>query len=102
MQNGPMTGFVAAVFALVAAGGAPAQQAGNSWKPDGNVEFVVGAGAGGENDRIARAIQHVLTNGRQVDSMTVLNKPGAAQIIEICYLSGKNSSATELRFTAGQ
>ena len=101
MQNGPMTGFVAAVFALVAAGGAPAQQAGNSWKPDGNVEFVVGAGAGGENDRIARAIQHVLTNGRQVDSMTVLNKPGAAQTIAIGYLAGKKGDANEIGLASG-
>jgi tripartite-type tricarboxylate transporter receptor subunit TctC len=39
---------------FVAAGPATvhAQQAG--WKPEANVEFVVGAGAGGENDRIAR------------------------------------------------
>src|SRR5712672_1398357 len=99
MQNGPMTGFVAAVFALVAAGGAPAQQAGNSWKPDGNVEFVVGAG--GENDRIARAIQHVLTNGREVDSMTVLNKPGAAQTIAISYLAGKKGDANEIGLASG-
>src|SRR5260221_557366 len=101
MQNGPMTGFVAAVFALVAAGGAPAQQAGNSWKPDGNVEFVVGAGAGGENDPIARAIQHVLTNGRQVDSMTGLNKPGAAQTIAIGYLAGKKGDANEIGLPSG-
>src|SRR6202030_1168853 len=32
-----------------------------AWHPAGNVEFFVGAGAGGENDRIARAIQRVLT-----------------------------------------
>ena len=101
MQNGPMTGFVAAVFALVAAGGAQAQQAGNLWKPDGNVEFVVGAGAGGENDRIARAIQHVLTNGRLVESMTVLNKPGAAQTIAIGYLAGKKGDANEIGLASG-
>ena len=98
MQNGPMTGFVAAVFALVAAGSAPAQQAG---KPDGNVEFVVGAGAGGEIDRIARAIQHVLTNGRLVESMTVLNKPGAAQTIAIGYLAGKKGDANEIGLASG-
>src|SRR5580693_10393020 len=49
-----------------------------AWHPVGNVEFFVGAGAGGENDRIARAIQRVLTKEHLVDSMTVLNKPGAA------------------------
>ena len=38
-----------------------------AWKPEGNVEFVVGAGAGGENDRIARAIQHVLLKEKLVE-----------------------------------
>src|SRR6266852_1006443 len=101
MQNGQMTGFVAAVFALVAAGGAPAQQANTSWKPDGNVEFVVGAGAGGENDRIARAIQHALTKERLVDSMTVLNRPGAAQTIAMTYLAGKKGDANEIGLASG-
>jgi tripartite-type tricarboxylate transporter receptor subunit TctC len=48
----------AALFLLAV--GLTASHAQPAWKPEGNVEFVVGAGAGGENDRIARAIQHVL------------------------------------------
>src|SRR6185437_6677843 len=67
--------------ALSGAGAARAQSAAAAWKPTGNVEFVVGAGAGGENDRIARAIQRVLTKEHLVDTMTVLNRPGAGQII---------------------
>lgn len=83
---------VAAVFG-------PAQAQG--WKPTGNVEFVVGAGAGGENDRIARAIQHALTKEHLVDSMTVLNKPGAAQTIAINYLAGKKGDANTIGLASG-
>src|SRR5262249_28651676 len=80
---------------------APAQQPGPSWKPDGNVEFVVGAGAGGENDRIARAIQRALGNAHLVDSMTVLNKPGAAQTIAINYLASRKGDAHEIGLASG-
>jgi putative tricarboxylic transport membrane protein len=81
--------------------GARAQQPAGAWKPVGNVEFVVGAGAGGENDRIARAIQRVLTKEHMVDSMTVLNKPGAGQIIAMNYLAGKGGDANEIGLASG-
>jgi putative tricarboxylic transport membrane protein len=81
--------------------GAQAQQSGAAWKPVGNVEFVVGAGAGGENDRIARAIQRALTREHLVDSMTVLNKPGAGQIIAMNYLAGKNGDGNEIGLASG-
>ena len=71
------------------------------WAPDGNVEFVVGAGAGGENDRIARAIQHALTKEHLVHSMTVLNRPGAAQTIAISYLAGKKGDANAIGLASG-
>jgi tripartite-type tricarboxylate transporter receptor subunit TctC len=45
-----------------------------AWHPVGNVEFFVGAGASGENYRIARAIQRVLTKENLVDSMMVLSR----------------------------
>jgi putative tricarboxylic transport membrane protein len=70
-------------------------------EPEGNVEFVVGAGAGGENDRIARAIQHVLTKEHLVDSMTVLNRPGAAQTIAINYLASKKGDANVIGLASG-
>jgi len=101
MQNRPMTALVAAILALVSVPGAQAQQTGGSWKPEGNVEFVVGAGAGGENDRIARAIQHVLTKEHLVDSMTVLNRPGAAQTIAINYLASKKGDANVIGLASG-
>src|SRR5712692_10180394 len=101
MQYRRMMALVAALLALTAAGGAQAQHAGGSWKPDGNVEFIVGAGAGGENDRIARAISHALTNEHLVDSMTVLNRPGAAQTIAINYLAGKKGDANAIGLASG-
>lgn len=87
--------------ALSGAGAARAQSAAAAWKPTGNVEFVVGAGAGGENDRIARAIQRVLTKEHLVDSMTVLNRPGAGQIIAMNYLAGKKGDANEIGLASG-
>jgi putative tricarboxylic transport membrane protein len=101
MQNRPMTALAAAILALVSVPGAQAQQTGGSWKPEGNVEFFVGAGAGGENDRIARAIQHVLTKEHLVDSMTVLNRPGAAQTIAINYLASKKGDANVIGLASG-
>jgi tripartite-type tricarboxylate transporter receptor subunit TctC len=54
MQTKRATLFaMAAVLIAGAPASAQTQPASGSWKPDGNVEFVVGAGAGGENDRIA-------------------------------------------------
>src|SRR5262245_23649666 len=91
-----------AIAVLTGAGvGVLAQKPGNTWKPEGNVEFVVGAGAGGENDRIARAIAHVLTNEHRVDSITVLNRPGATQTIAIGYLAGKKGDANALGLASG-
>jgi putative tricarboxylic transport membrane protein len=99
MGRGPIIG-ICTLLALAA--GATAGQAGEvSWRPEGNVEFVVGAGAGGENDRIARAIQQALLKEKLVDSMTVLNKPGAAQTIAINYLAQKKGDGNEIGLASG-
>jgi putative tricarboxylic transport membrane protein len=94
-----------AIILMTCAGGrAQAEPSGSpsiSWRPEGNVEFVVGAGAGGENDRIARAIQNVLTKERLVDTMTVLNRPGAAQTIAINYLAGKKGDPHVIGLASG-
>ena len=102
MQLRRLTALTTAIIVLAGAAiGAQAQKAGDSWAPDGNVEFVVGAGAGGENDRIARAIQHALTKEHLVDSMTVLNRPGAAQTIAINYLARKKGDANAIGLASG-
>jgi len=94
------TATAVAIVALLGPGrDAYAQPA--AWRPTGNVEFLVGAGAGGENDRIARAIQRVLTKEHLVDSMSVLNKPGAAQIIAMTDLSRKEGDGNEIGLASG-
>src|SRR6202171_6094596 len=45
---------------------AHAQPAPAAWHPVGNVEFFVGAGAGGENDRNRRPIPRALRHGSLV------------------------------------
>jgi putative tricarboxylic transport membrane protein len=102
MRMGRATALAVGFIALFSAvPGVNAQQAGSGWRPTGNVEFVVGAGAGGENDRIARAIQRALTQEHLVDSMTVLNKPGAGQIIAMNYLASKSGDANEIGLASG-
>jgi len=95
---GRVAAAAAAALAIVAV---HSQAAAAPWKPDGNVEFVVGAGAGGENDRIARAIQRVLVKEHLVDSMTVLNRPGAAQVIALNYLASRKGDANEIGLASG-
>jgi putative tricarboxylic transport membrane protein len=92
---------VAVAALLTFSGVAVAQQPAAGWKPEGNVEFVVGAGPGGENDRIARAIQRVLTKEHLVDSMTVLNRPGAGQIVAMNYFAGKKGDANTIGLVSG-
>jgi putative tricarboxylic transport membrane protein len=99
MDRRPIIG-ICTLLAL-AAGSAAGHAGEASWRPEGNVEFVVGAGAGGENDRIARAIQQALLKEKLVDSMTVLNKPGAAQTIAINYLAQKKGDGNEIGLASG-
>ena len=62
---------------------------------------MVGAGAGGENDRIARAIEHALSREHLVESMTVLNRPGATQTIAINYLASKKGDTHTIGLASG-
>lgn len=87
---------LALLVAGLSAGFAHGQPA--DWKPDRNVEFVVGAAAGGANDRIGRSIQNALQANRLIPgSMSVVNKPGGGQTIAMGYL---NSHAGNPHFLA--
>ena len=59
-----------------------------AWKPERNVEVVVGVSAGGGMDKIARMAQRVLQSQRLVaTSSTVVNKPGGGGTIALNYLN---------------
>ena len=58
------------------------------WKPRKAVEIVVGAQAGGANDRMGRVLQKILTdtNALPVPAL-VVNKPGQGQALSVAYLN---------------
>jgi putative tricarboxylic transport membrane protein len=59
-----------------------------AWTPARNVEIVVGAGAGGGNDRTARAIQRVIQDRKLVQTgILIINRPGAGGGIAQGYLN---------------
>ncbi len=59
-----------------------------AWKPQKNVELVVGAQAGGANDRMGRILQKILTEHSSAPiSMTVMNKPGQGQSVGVAYVN---------------
>ena len=64
------------------------QAADPGWKPQKNVEIVVGAQAAGANDRAGRLLQKILTEtGAVPGSMTVVNKPGQGQSLAVAYVN---------------
>ncbi len=74
---------VAAAFAF----SAPGAHAQSAWKPEKNVEIVVGAAVGGGTDLTSRVAQKIIQDMRLVDSSTVVNKPGGGQTIAWAYLN---------------
>ena len=75
--------------ALVPCSGAASLQAADaSWKPRKAVEIVVGAQAGGANDRTGRMLQKILTDTNAVPvPLTVMNKPGQGQSLSVAYVN---------------
>jgi putative tricarboxylic transport membrane protein len=78
-------GFVITLAGLV--GSSAAAAAAPAWQPQNRVEFVVGAGAGGGNDNIARTIQTLMQQNNYVPvPITVVNKPGGGGAIALAYI----------------
>ncbi|MES2563329.1 MAG: tripartite tricarboxylate transporter substrate binding protein [Pseudomonadota bacterium] len=68
--------------ALLLAAGAP------DWRPDKRIEVVVPSGAGGGNDRLVRIIQKTVQERKLAEAViTIVNKPGAGQVVGIAYLN---------------
>jgi putative tricarboxylic transport membrane protein len=72
-----------------------------SWKPERNVEIVVGVSAGGGIDRTARLIQKILQDRQLIDATsTVVNKPGGGGTIAFAYLNQRQGDAHVWEITA--
>jgi putative tricarboxylic transport membrane protein len=68
---------------LVITGGACAQ-----WRPEKNVEIIVGTGPGGGQDKTARTLNRLLVDKRLLDvPVTVANKPGGGGAVGWAYLN---------------
>ena len=60
----------------------------SAWRPDRNIEIVVGASPGGSGDRTARLLQNILTGQKLINvSTTILNKAGGGGTISRVYLN---------------
>jgi putative tricarboxylic transport membrane protein len=60
----------------------------SAWKPQKNVEIVVGTAPGGGQDLAARAVQRLMQEKRLIDvSSVVVNKAGAGRSLGFMYLN---------------
>ena len=80
--------IVAAAVAALAMAGGPAKSLAAEWQPDKIVEFVIGAGAGGSQDKTVRTLHKIIQGKGLVNATTtVVNKPGAGGSIALTYLT---------------
>jgi putative tricarboxylic transport membrane protein len=84
-----MSAFARTLAAVIALSPVAATAAGGTdWKPEKRVEIVIPSAPGGGNDRIVRIIQKVVQERKLTDAvLTVMNKPGAGQVVGITYLN---------------
>lgn len=79
-----LTGLLAVL--LMAHVDVHAQQGG--WKPDRNVEIIVGTAPGAAPDKTARLIQRLWQSQRIYEGpLTIMNKPGGGNVIAWSYLN---------------
>ncbi len=78
--------LVGALVSIVLSGAVSAQTA--AWKPEKNVEIVVGTSPGGGQDTSARLVQRIIQDKRLTEVPTaVVNKPGGGSSIGYAYLN---------------
>jgi putative tricarboxylic transport membrane protein len=72
------------------------------WKPERNVEFVIGTGPGGVFDSTARRVQRIWKETGIVGANTlVVNKPGAGQSLAQAYLNDRAGDGHFLSLASG-
>ncbi len=61
-----------------------------AWKPQKSIELVIGSEAGGENDRIGRAVCLGLTSNKLIEGVVnPVNKPGGSQGVASAYVESR-------------
>ena len=83
----------------VLATGSPSLLA-QTWKPEKNVEIIVGTSPGGALDRAARTVQKLMEQKRLVPSSTVINKPGGGHAVALTYLNQHAGDGHYLQVTS--
>jgi len=72
-----------------------------AWKPEKNVEIIVGVSPGGGIDRLARFVQRIMQDKRLVEAtLSVVNKPGGGGAIAQTYLNQRAGDGHFLHITA--
>ncbi len=90
---------LAATLVLAAASGAASAQ--GAWKPERNVEIIVGSSAGTGTDRTARLIQKIWQDQKALPvPVAVVNRPGGGGAVSWAYLAGRGGDAHALLVTS--
>lgn len=90
---------LAVAMMMAAASGAAGAQ--GAWKPERNVEIIVGSSAGTGTDRTARLIQKIWQEQKAIPTpTTVVNKPGGGGAVSWAYLGPKAGDGHYLLVTS--
>lgn len=96
-----MNTFASLVATLVLAAASGAAWAQGAWKPERNVEIIVGSSAGTGTDRTARLIQKIWQDQKALPvPVAVVNRPGGGGAVSWAYLAGRGGDAHALLVTS--
>ncbi|MDH5534964.1 MAG: tripartite tricarboxylate transporter substrate binding protein [Betaproteobacteria bacterium] len=93
-------GLIALCASLALAGSIHAH-AQSGWKPEKNVEVIVGSSAGTGTDRVARLMEQIWREKKLLDvPVIVVNKPGGGGAVSWAYLSQRTGDPHHLLITS--
>jgi putative tricarboxylic transport membrane protein len=99
MKTFENTLMLAMAAVLTVAGGVTHAQ--TAWKPERNIEIIVGSSAGTGTDRTARLMQKIWQEQKALPvTTTVINKPGAGGAVAWAYLVPKAGDAHFLQVSS--